>query len=116
MMRTFELDESYFGAKRVRGKRGDESGKDKKRFNDISRVFSTCASMQDARRDGIDEGIEEGLKRVREEGLQRGREEGLQRGLQRGIRTTAKNLLALGLPIEKIAQATGLSIEEIEKL
>ena len=67
-------------------------------------------------RDGIDEGIEEGLQR----GLKRGRAEGLQRGLQKGlqkgIRTTAKNFLALGLPIEKIAQATGLSIEEIEKL
>ena len=103
-------------------------GKIKRDAMILAEFFSTCASMQDARRDGIDEGIEEGLQRGREEGLQRGlqkgREEGLQkglqkglqRGLQRGIRTTAKNFLALGLPIEKIAQATGLSIEEIEKL
>ena len=91
-------------------------GKIKRDSMILAEFFSTCASMQDARRDGIDEGIEEGLQR----GLKRGRAEGLQRGLQKGlqkgIRTTAKNFLALGLPIEKIAQATGLSIEEIEKL
>jgi len=50
--------------------------------------FSTFASITDARNDGIEE----------------------------GIRTTAKNLLSIGIPTDKIAQATGLSQEEIAKL
>ena len=53
---------------------------------------------------------------AREEGRQEGLEEGLAEGaLQKAIET-AKNLLLMQLSIEQIAQATGLSIDEIEQL
>ncbi|MGI5172609.1 Rpn family recombination-promoting nuclease/putative transposase [Treponema sp. OMZ 840] len=48
------------------------------------------------------------------------REEGIQQGIEQGTYQkafeTAKNLLAMNLPIENIAQATGLSIEEVKAL
>ncbi|WP_428771006.1 Rpn family recombination-promoting nuclease/putative transposase [Treponema sp. HNW] len=48
------------------------------------------------------------------------REEGIQQGIEQGAYQkafeTAKNLLAMNLPIENIAQATGLSIEEVKAL
>ena len=53
---------------------------------------------------------------AREEGRQEGIEEGLAEGaLQKAIET-AKNLLLMQLSVEQIAQATGLSIDEIEQL
>ena len=54
------------------------------------------------------------------EGLQEGREEGLQEGRLEGRqeekRAIARNMKALNLPVETIAQISGLPREEIEQL
>ena len=63
-------------------------------------------SFQEAR----EEGREEGLFMGRKEGLHQGREEGIREGKLR----TAANLKKLGVSLEVITQATGLSVEEIE--
>ena len=53
------------------------------------------------------------LKEAREEG----RKQGEQIGLQKGRQESARNLIQLGVPTDRqIAQATGLSIEQIEAL
>ena len=44
------------------------------------------------------------------------KEESYNRGKLEGYKNTAKNLLVMGLPIEAIAKATGLSTYEIQKL
>ena len=53
-------------------------------------------------------------------GLERGRAEGEARGKAEGSRQakleTAKNLLQFGLSVQKIAQATGLTKEDVEAL
>ena len=53
-------------------------------------------------------------------GLATGREEGISIGLERGAYQnkleTARNLLAMGLEPEQVAQGTGLSLEVIQKL
>ena len=46
----------------------------------------------------------------------RGLDEGRKEGLADGVRMTARNLLALGMSVETIAKATGLSENEIRKL
>ena len=51
-----------------------------------------------------------------EKGMQKGIQRGMQKGRMEGICETAKKLIAMNLSIEQIAQATGLSIEEIAKL
>ena len=41
---------------------------------------------------------------------------GIEKGMEKGIIKTAQNLIKMGMPIEQIAKATGLSEEEIEKI
>ena len=66
------------------------------------------------------EGRAEGLAEGRAEGLEQGREEGRAEGLEQGRMeerlSTARNLKKLGIAPDTIAQATGLGLEEIEKL
>ena len=61
-----------------------------------------------------------GIEKGRIEGIQLGRTEGMKlgeaRGIQLGRTETARNLLQMGLDSTKIAQATGLSLEEVESL
>ena len=52
----------------------------------------------------------------KEEGLKQGKEAGLVEGEHKKAIETAKNLLAIGLSVEQIAKATGLSIEEVHAL
>ena len=57
-------------------------------------------------------GREEGRKEGKEEGIKEGREEGLKEGQSK----IAINLIRLGTSCEIIAQATGLSAEEVSRL
>ena len=58
--------------------------------------------------------IHESERRGLEQGIQRGKQEGLKEGLHQKAIETAKNLLNIGLSIDNIAKATGLSIEEVQ--
>ena len=68
------------------------------------------------RKDSKFEGEQVGLKKGEQLGLQKGKIEGELIGLQKGKIETAKNMKFLGIEIEKISKATGLTNEEIEKL
>ena len=57
-----------------------------------------------------------GLKRGREEGLAKGLAKGRAEGLAEGRIETARNMKAKGLPVDLIAECSGLSPEEIAKL
>ena len=50
------------------------------------------------------------------EGIAQGKQEGISEGSYQAKLETAKNLLELGLSIENIARATGLTEVEIEQL
>ena len=65
---------------------------------------------------GMKKGMEKGLQEGLQEGLQKGKAEGKAEGRQEEKHSIALNLKKLGVSIEQIAFATGLSIEEIEKL
>lgn len=60
----------------------------------------------------IKEGIEKGI----EKGMEKGMEKGIEKGMEKGKLEVARNLLDLGLKIDKIIKATGLTEEEIKKL
>ena len=60
--------------------------------------------MAKGREEGRAEGLAKGLAKGREEGLAKGREE------------TARNMKAKGLPVDLIAECSGLSPEEISQL
>ena len=56
------------------------------------------------------------LSEAKEEGISQGIEQGYTSGINDGIKQTAKNMLNKNMSIEDIADITGLSIEEINKL
>ena len=58
----------------------------------------------------------DGKREGREEGIELGRQEGRQEGERKKAIETAQNLTKTGLSDEQIAQATGLSIEQIKDL
>ena len=69
---------------------------------------------------GIQLGRTEGFQLGEARGIQLGRTEGFQlgeaRGIQLGRTETARNLLRMGLDLTKIAEATGLPMEELQSL
>jgi len=50
------------------------------------------------------------------EWIERGREQGIEQGIEQGKKIIAQNLLKLGMPIEEIARATELPVEQIRVL
>lgn len=56
------------------------------------------------------------LGTAREEGWEEGRQEGWEKGRKEEKNVMARNMKKINLPIETIAEISGLSIEEIEKL
>ena len=63
-----------------------------------------------------EEGRAEGKAEGRAEGIEEGLNKGLAKGHKEGVKESARNLKKLGVAIEVISQATGLSKEEIEIL
>ena len=55
-------------------------------------------------------------KEALHEGIKKGKQEGKQEGLHEKAVQTARALLKEGMPVNKIAKITGLSVKEIKKL
>ena len=55
----------------------------------------------------------ENMKAIYEGFIEEGREEGREEGMEKGKKDTAVNLLKMGLEVEKIIKATGLSKKEV---
>jgi predicted transposase/invertase (TIGR01784 family) len=75
---------------------------------------------KDAMEKGRAKGLAEGLEKGRTEGLEKGRTEGLEKGRTEGVEkervNIAANLLKINMPKDQIAEITGLTLVEIEKL
>ena len=54
------------------------------------------------------------LAAAREDGIAEGHAEGLAEGLAEGRAETVRMMLAAGIPVETIADALGISVEECE--
>ena len=79
------------------------------------------AFLKDARNQGLAEGHKQGLEQGRKEGLEQGLEQGLERGLERGGRAgrgkgSGRRSTATRLTLEQVAQATGMSTEEVKAI
>ena len=55
-------------------------------------------------------------EQLRMEGEAKGMQKGIQKGREEATYNTARRLLALNMEIEKIALATALPIEEVERI
>ena len=99
--------------------------KEVKANEELRREYMLVNTIErDARNDGWKAGIAKGLAEGKSLGLAEGKSLGLAEGEARGRSEgsrqakleTAKNLLNFGLSIENIAQATGLTMQDVERL
>ena len=68
------------------------------------------------RAEGMAQGRAEGMAQGKAEGMAQGRAEGKAEGKAEGRVETARNLLQMGLELDKISQATQLSLDEIRTI
>ena len=80
----------------------------KRKMREVSQMFSAEYSYELEREASKEDGIREGMKRGMERGIERGREE--------EKFSIARSFRDMGIPLDKISQATGLSDEEIKTL
>ncbi|SDH84185.1 conserved hypothetical protein (putative transposase or invertase) [Desulfosporosinus hippei DSM 8344] len=66
--------------------------------------------------EGMEKGMEKGIEKGIEKGMEKGIEKGIEKGMEKGKLEVAENLLRLGMGIDMIIKATGLSEEEIRKI
>ena len=87
-------------------------------YRDWKNTLDTA--MKKAEKIGMDIGMQKGLQKGLAEGIEKGLAEGIEKGLQKGIEKgrfeTAINLKKMGVADDIISKASGLSIEEIQKL
>ena len=93
------------------------SKEDRERYDESVKIYrDNLATEQWALEMGEKKGLEKGLQ----EGILIGREEGIQIGQEKGTQTerlkNARGMKTAGITPELIAQITGLSMEEIQKL
>lgn len=81
------------------------SEKEKKAYNESLKIYRDNYAIAETERT-------EG----REEGRKEGREEGRKEGLKEAFSQVVRNMLEMGMGVEAIARATGLSIQELENL
>ncbi|CAM1378542.1 Yae1 family protein [Fretibacterium fastidiosum] len=75
------------------------------------------AFLKDARNQGLAEGHKQGLEEGRKEGLEQGLERGRALGEAKGRADVVRQLAASGLlTLEQVAQATGMSTEEVKAI
>ncbi len=82
----------------------------------LKKYRDTLSVLEGAKQDGLVEGRAQGMAEGRAEGMAEGRAEGRAEGIQNEKAETAKRLSAIGMDINTIAIATGLSAKEIETI
>lgn len=90
--------------------------RDIKNGMDAAKREGETIGLRKGREEGREEGRKQGLTEGRKQGLTEGREQGLTEGRKQANIETAKRLLSIGLSVDQIATATGLSKEEIKKI
>ena len=91
--------------------------------NEIDNYFSVMLTekemrpyIEGAKQQGYRSGLKDGVEKGKAEGRAEGMAEGRAEGRDAALIDVAKSLLALGMPVEQIAQVAGLSLERIKSL
>jgi len=75
---------------------------------------------EEGKKEGIEEGKKKGIEEGKKKGIEEGKKEGIEEGKKKGIEeekcNIARNLKLQHIGYDVIANVTGLSIDEIEKL
>ena len=114
---TFKDRDAIFGRLEEIATRANLTKEERAQYEYEWKVYNDYYNCLDyAEEKGHAEGLEKGLAEGLEKGLAEGLEKGMEKGMEKGKAEVARNLKTMGLPSESIAQATGLTIEEIENL
>ena len=73
-------------------------------------------AKEEAERIGLEKGLAEGLEKGLAEGLEKGLAEGRAEGRAEAQLEVARKMLAAGMPVEQIAELTGLAVETLCEL
>lgn len=79
-------------------------------------LYATQKWEEEQKRMEIEKGRAEGREQGRAEGREQGRAEGREQGRAEGKLEIAKNLLTMGIPMDKVVQASGLTEEQISAM
>ncbi len=82
---------------------------------EIDNYFSNMMTEKEMR-PYIEGAEQQGYRRGFEAGVEQGIEQGKAEGMEKGMEKVARSLLSIGIPVEQIGIATGLSSERIEAL
>ena len=115
-LRCTDPEKMYYTGLRERTSYFKETKEGKKRMSDVfERLY------ENGRTEGIVEGRAEGIAEGIAKGRAEGRAEGIETGIRKGARDTAMNnarsMIRDGsIPLAKVAEFSGLSLDEVEKL
>lgn len=73
-------------------------------------------AIEAAKQEDFEKGLEKAFKEGIEKGIEKGKLEGIQEGKEKAFYEVAVNLLKLSLPLEKVSEATGLSVSVLKEL
>ena len=122
---AFKDQNAIFGHLEEIASQANLSKEDRQRYRESWKLYNDYFNtIESAEKKATEEGLAKGLKEGLAKGLEQGLEQGLARGLEQGLEQgrssekmeIAKKMKAKGQPTDFIADITGLSIEEIEKL
>ena len=74
------------------------------------------SGLDEARKEGVQQGLEQGLAQGREQGLAQGREQGLAQGAQQEKAANIRGMLREGLDVVLIAKIMSCSVAEIQHI
>ena len=72
-------------------------------------------TLQQKYREEYEAGVEDGIEQGRVQGIEQGRVQGIEQGRHQERQNTAKKLVQMQMPVEKVAQAVGESVETVEQ-
>lgn len=114
---SFKDRDAIFGRLEALASQANMTKEERAQYRHEWKIYNDYFNCLDtAKKQGIQLGIERGIKKGIEQGIEQGIEKGIVQGRTEEKIQIAKQLKAMNLPVENIAQATGLTIGEIEKL
>ena len=80
------------------------------------RKYAREQGMQQGMERGIQQGMEQGIQQGMKQGMEQGVKQGMEQGVKQEKLLIAANLKKMGLSLENIMLATGLTKEQVEAL
>lgn len=79
-------------------------------------LHDEATKIEEAMEEGYEQGLEKGIEQGIEKGIEQGIEKGIEQGIEQANIKNAKNFLKLGVDVDIIVQATGLSKDKVLQL